>query len=279
MTAIPTLRSMSKLAQRPEAALEATKLGLTALVAWQIAGLFWALVSPLGPLGPSTAPLRQAAAPPAIDLAALSRFDPFHRAPAASGAPIGDLSQLGLTLFAVREGGPDGGGAIIQAPDRGQRSFSIGDAISPGVILQSVSTDFVTLERDGATYQLGFPNAPVSGPAGAPIAAPAPRVGDATLKIASTVDPAALIGELALQARIENGEVTGYTLREGRAGPIMQRLGLKPGDVLLEVNNHRLLDDERVAELQTELMSRPEAVIRYERAGEVKTATVRINQP
>ncbi len=266
-------------ALEPERALRWATIALIALLAWQVANMIWAIAAPIGPIG---RPIAQQASPRAmIDPSAIVRFDPFFRATQADGPAQTDLSQLGLVLFAVRAGGPDGGAAIIQIPGRGQRSISINEEVMPGIVVRSVHTDYALLERNGATYQLPFPNSPAQGglaPGGARQSVP-PAQGDAMLRVASTINPEELMRELALQARIENGEVTGYTLREGRPGQVLERLGLRPGDVLLEVNNRRLVDDDRVAELQEELMSRPEAVIRYERDGEVRTATVRIELP
>lgn len=276
MSPIPA--SIVSRAQHSGGALRAiVALGCVIALAAQCAALAYAIIAPIGPIG-APAAIARASGEALIDAAALTRFDPFFRslAVAESGAP--DPSAMGLKLFAARSGGADGGGAIIEIPGRGQRAFSIGETVVPGLALKAVGAGVVTLERDGQTFDLRFPEG----------GAPAPRVaeadqsaetGDATLRLATSLDPLALIGELALQARVEDGEVTGYTLREGPIGPALARLGLQAGDVLIEVNNRRLVDDERVSELRDELLSRPESVIRYERGGELRTATIRMQQP
>lgn len=261
----------------PERAFALAVAALSLAVAWQAGGFVWAIAAPIGPVGAATAPVSARAA--SVDYAALVQSDPFFRAASSGTEPSSDPSQLGLALFAIRAGGSDGGAAIIQIPGRGQRSISIGEEVAAGVVLRAITADAALLERNGQTFELRFPNTPAATAPEDVAAAPATAQGDALLRVATTIDPAALLAELALQARIENGEVTGYTLRDGRDGPTLRRVGLQPGDVLLEVNNRRLADDERVAELQQELMSRPEAVIRFERNGEVRTATVRIAQP
>jgi general secretion pathway protein C len=272
LTQLRRLSPVSAGGARPDRLLALASAALTAALAWGSAGLVWSVAAPIGPVG--AANIGAAAGAPAadVDTSLLVRFDPFHRAQGEAGAEQ-SLAQLGLTLFAVRVGGADGGAAVISTTGGGQRSFSIGDSVAPGVTLQAVTPDYAVLARGADTMRLPFPNAPAA-------MATAPEdgsVGD--IRVARTIDPMALIGELALQARMENGEVTGYRLREGSVGPIARRLGLQPGDVLVGVNALRLTDDERLAELQVELTSRPEAVIRYERDGQPRTATVRIAQP
>ena len=74
------------------------ELALIALIAVQLARLFWVLVTPLGPVGDWRAPSSLTAPPPT---ARLGDFDPFFR---LAGAP-GQLGVTGLNLrlFGVGE--------------------------------------------------------------------------------------------------------------------------------------------------------------------------------
>ena len=247
----------------------AAKVGAAALslgVAWQSAELVWAAVTPLDPLGgvahagPPT--------PQAVDASTLVRYDPFFRHE-GEAAPV-DLPSLGLVLFAVRTGGPDGGAAIIQAPGEEQRAFTLGEQVAQGFVLQAVAPDHAVLARGRVSARLDFRSDP---------ALAAAETSFARLRIARTIDPAAFLSELALQARVENGEVTGYRLAEGAGGPISARLGLRAGDVLLAVNDRRLTNDARAADLQAEFSGRSEALLRYERDGVEHTSLIRISAP
>ncbi len=131
----------------------AMELLLLTLLAVQCARLFWALVTPLGPIGDwkAAAALRpMAQSSPAL----LGGFDPFFRLTNASNAPV-VVTSLNLKLFGVREDRASGrGSAIIGTPDGQQRSFAVGDEISPGVRLTAVGFDSVTISRGGTAEQI-----------------------------------------------------------------------------------------------------------------------------
>ncbi len=130
----------------------ALELLLLSLLAVQCARLFWTFVTPLGPVGEwkAAAALRPAAQPPVF----VADFDPFFRMADASNAPI-VVTSLSLKLFGVREDRASGrGSAIIGTPDGVQRSFAVGEEISPGVILTAVGFDSVTISRGGAAEQI-----------------------------------------------------------------------------------------------------------------------------
>lgn len=119
---------------------------LLILLAVQGARLFWAVVTPHGPVGdwrPVVAGTVQ------VD----PSFDPFFRL--ASGNETSVITALSLKLFGVRLDEATGrGSAIIATPDGVQSSFGIGEAVMPGVILKSVALDYAVLDRGGAEEKL-----------------------------------------------------------------------------------------------------------------------------
>lgn len=131
----------------------ALELLLLSLLAVQCARLFWTFVTPLGPVGEwkSAAALRPSVQPaPAF----FGDFDPFFRATGAANGPI-VVTSLNLKLFGVREDRASGrGSAIIGTADGTQRSFAVGEEISPGVTLTTVGFDSVTISRGGAAEQM-----------------------------------------------------------------------------------------------------------------------------
>jgi general secretion pathway protein C len=135
------------------------ELLLLVLIAVQCARLFWALLTPLGPVGQYRAlntalPLTQASA-------SLATFDPFFRqAPNAAAAPV-VVTALNIQLFGTREDRATGrGSAIIATPDGRQTSFLVGEEIMPGVVLSGVAFDHVTLTRNGVAEQLFIDQSP-----------------------------------------------------------------------------------------------------------------------
>lgn len=139
----------------------AMELLLLSMLAVQCARLFWVLVTPVGPVGEwkAAAAFRPVAQPsPSL----LGSFDPFFRLANTSTAPV-VVTSLNLKLFGVREDRASGrGSAIIAAADGQQRSFAVGDEISPGVTLTAVGFDNVTISRGGTQEQIFLDQSPTS---------------------------------------------------------------------------------------------------------------------
>lgn len=154
----------------------ALELLLLVLLAVQSARLFWALVTPLGPVGEwkDLDALRAAAAPPTTSLAT---FDPFFRQapgqPAAGAAPA-VVTTLNLRLTGVREDRATGRGtAFVTLANGTQQAFVVGEEIEPGVVLSAVGFDNITITRGGAREQLFLDQSPAgAAPSGQPGQAP-----------------------------------------------------------------------------------------------------------
>jgi general secretion pathway protein C len=152
------------------------ELLLLSLVAVQAARLVWAGLAPIGPLGTWQASMPL---PPPSAAAQNWTFDPFFRLDGASGPAV--VTSLPLTLHGVREDRASGrGSAIIGTPDGQQASYVVGEEIMPGVRLQKVQFDSVTLSRNGVEEQLFLDQSSPAGGASAAktlSAAPAARQG------------------------------------------------------------------------------------------------------
>jgi general secretion pathway protein C len=135
----------------------AGELLLLMLVAVQAARLFWAVLTPLGPVGEYRAlntaiPLQQSAG-------ALASFDPFFRQTAGS-APV-TVTALDIRLFGTLEDRATGrGSAIIGTADGRQMSYRVGEEIMAGVVLSAVAFDHVTITRAGVPEQLFLDQSP-----------------------------------------------------------------------------------------------------------------------
>ncbi|HEY0114267.1 MAG TPA: type II secretion system protein N [Allosphingosinicella sp.] len=170
-------RAERLLARLPKLSVySALELLLLVLIAVQCARLFWAFLTPLGPLGDWKA--LDAIRPVRAQGQALGSFDPFFRGSGQAGgaqAPV-VVTALEIRLFGVLENRATGGGsAIIGTPDGQQRSFVVGEEIMPGVTLSGVGFDHVTVTRNGAPEQLYLDQSPAPVAPNSPGAAvPAP---------------------------------------------------------------------------------------------------------
>lgn len=202
------------------------ELILLALLALQCARFVWAVVTPVGPLGDW-----RPAAPPTTADGIFRSFDPFFRSSAGGGQMV--VTALDLKLFGIRSDQASGrGSAIVATPDGRQQSYAVGEEILPGVTLDAVAFDNVTILRGAAREQIFLDQsqpattlAPISDnaqpPAGAPTAAP-PL-------------PAAA-ADLQFTPRMKEGAVTGFIVDPTGVGQAFRSFGFQPGDVVLAVN-------------------------------------------
>lgn len=252
--------------------VEAVLIGLLLL---QAGRLVWIVVDPKAP---SMAPLAQAQIKPA-DLNVFQRFDAFFR--------TGDLSSLAdvtnadtaqLRLFGVRSGGAGDGSAIIGLADGRQVSVGVGEEVEPGLVLKEVGQDYVTLARGLSVSRLVFSEVPVGAPPPPPpppgeqVVGPAAPA-SAPSAPAAAVDPSRLMAQASLRPRMQGMAIKGFTV--SGSGDQLAAAGLQAGDVILSVNGNELTGLDRIAALRGQLANSANAEVRFERAGQVQTTTIR----
>lgn len=270
---------------RPDRVRAGVEIALALALTVQLGQLVWIVIEPragttaAASAGPDAAP---------ADYSIFQRFDAFFR--------TGELSSLDeataagssqMRLYGVRAGGAGGGSAIIGLADGRQVSVGVGEEVEPGLILQSVGSDHVTLARGGSVTRLVFSDIPVgaapppppppgpqtmgpdSGPGGA-----APPVGPAAAS-PPRVDPARLMAQASLRPRMQGLRVNGFTVSAAGDGAALKAAGLQSGDVILAVNGTALDSLDRIAGLRSQLANSTSAEIRFERGGAEQTTTIR----
>lgn len=255
--------------------LSLTELLLLALLAVQCARLLWAAVTPLGPLGD----WRPAFGPdPARARAALSSgFDPFFRLGRAPGAAV--VTSLSLKLFGVRVDEATGrGSAIVAGPDNIQTSYSVGEAIQPGVTLKSVGFDSIVISRGGSDETLYLDQ---SGAAPAPptTAPPSANTGVLSAPANQTSAPGpvglAELQQLNLSPRQSGGRVTGVVPR-GDAG-LLGRLGLQSGDIIVQVSGRPITGPGDLQQAAASLRRGGNLSIAVERGAQIVPIAINIS--
>lgn len=244
------------------------ELTLIALIAIQLARLFWLLVTPLGPVGDWRPPalLAQPAA-----TARLGDFDPFFRL-AGAGGPVA-VTGLNLRLFGTREDQATGrGSAIIALPDGVQSSYGVGEEIMPGVMLVAVAADNVTISRNGVMEQLFLDQStPAPGAATAP-----PQAGAAPpqpVVVAPAPAPATNAPPIQMQPRVSNNQITGLAVSPGGDGQAFRAAGFAAGDVITSVNGQRVISAEQAIALVRQAGG--QAGVTVDRGGRAVQLTVR----
>ncbi len=252
---------------------------LVAVLIIQIARLAWALVTPVGLFGDWRA--RQPVMVGADARRSLfAAFDPFFRSAAVSGSPgVQQVTSLALQLFGTRMNEGSGQGSAIIADSEGvQTSYVVGDEIAPGVTLKAVAFDHVVIDRGGTEETLfidqsngGTANeaAPAAG-AGAPIppgpgrgsvpggAAPAPGAagapGGLVLPASGGLSAQDLATGASFAPRNEGGRVTGIVVNQQGRNEAFARAGLRPGDIITQVNGRAISSPADIRALQSQIL-------------------------
>lgn len=249
---------------------------LAVLLAAQVARLFWAVVTPVGPLGIWRAPAVNIV-PPSARAALFSSFDPFFRndQPAAGAA---NITSLNITLFGIRANESSGGGsAIIAGEDGVQNSYGVGEEVAPGVILDSVAFDHVILSRAGVKESLYLDQSVPATTVGAPSAsAPAndasstPSSGDVAVN-AETIQKS-----IGFAPRNEGGRITGLVLQPRDDGTMMRIAGFQAGDIIVAVNGRPV---SSAADIAAQLKPGARLSVEIERGGSKLPIALNLEQP
>lgn len=127
------------------------ELALLTFLAFQLARLAWAIVTPVEPLGDWTRASGHVSRLP-VEAPILRDFDPFFRSAGQAG-PVA-VTSLNLMLLGTRVDTVSGRGSAIIDSGRVQTSYAVGEEVMPGVILAAVDFDNVTIERGGVREKI-----------------------------------------------------------------------------------------------------------------------------
>lgn len=238
-----------------------------------LAALMWSIVEPKGAI---TAPSDAGANAGSKRIDALvtklsQTSDPFLDR-LSSGARLVDTGQeaTGFTLHATRAGLAGEGTAIIAAAGGAQGAYAVGETVANGARLAAVATDHVELDIGGQRMRLSFPGA---SDATSPILIAGLADAPADYRAVAGADSPLLINSLALQPVNRNGRPAGFEVMPQADGGLLSAAGLRPGDVLLSVNGIDAAAGGDLSAYREQLMSGQRVLIRYERAGQVRTTT------
>ena len=208
---------------------------LAGLNAFLLAALFWALVTPVSPLG-DWRPGAARILPPSARAALFASIDPFNRASAAAqSAQAGTVTSLALVLFGTRSTPGGEGSAIIAGQDGQQNVYRVGVEVAPGVTLAEVGFDHVVLSR-GGTRELLYLDQSGTAPSAQTLVATAQASGAAPGAPPGPLTADAARSGIAFAPRAEGGRVVGLEVQPGADGGAFAAAGFRPGDVITAVN-------------------------------------------
>lgn len=271
-------------------------LVLVLAIGWQLARIVWLLV-PGSPLGdPVEAPAGAAAASrPASDLPDVRAIADAHifgiTAPdEAAPPPVEDAhedladTQLNLMLRGtIAVGEPERSIAIISGAGNEEKIYMIRDAVAQGTTLHAVYADRVILNRNGALEALRLPqefarSAPPARRVATPAPAPASGGGNASIQQVLTENVTELADVIRPTPYFVAGQQQGYRVYPGRDRRKFAALGLRPGDLIKDIDGASLTDPQQAMEIFQNLGSADQVSVTVERNGQPEVIVLSTSQ-
>lgn len=270
---------------------------LVVLIGWQLAKAAWLLVpAPALDALPPVQPAPRAATPAPAGSVSIERIVDSHLfgrvsadapAPALVAQEDAPDTQLSLELRGTIAASEENRAlAIIAERGGAERVYFIGDAVPGGATLHAVHLDRVLLRRAGRLEALRLPRSEDG--AGARRAATTTRPQPAPTRQAVGLPPAraATVQEVVQQGGValteiirpqpvfRDGRQQGYRVYPGRQRQQFTQLGLRPGDLITQINGMALDDPARGMEIFRGLADATSVTVTLDRNGEVEMLTL-----
>ncbi len=268
---------------------------LVLFIAWSLARLTWSLwpmprietmaVSPAATLAPG-----KARAGAASSLADLHLFgEAKEQEPAPDTALTAPETQLKLTLSGVLSANDKlTARAIIAGPDGEQKPYAVGDTLPGNATLHQILVDRVILKSGGRYETLRLPedsngSAPSQGMIGvANVAGPVAMPGNPGFNLREyrqqiLNNPAKLFDLVQVVPISRNGVFQGFRLGPGRDPRMLQRFGLRPGDMVTQVNGIALDDPSKGAQALQSIATASSVNLTIKRGGTEQQVTVTLD--
>ncbi len=271
-------------------------LFLVVAIAWQLAKVLWALVPAPdagdvieAPPGAARAVVTQTA----VDVRAIAAAHIFGRAdpePVERALPIvredENLADTRLTNLALKgtiaSDQRDLSAAIIMVGGNEEKVFGIGDRIASNATLHAVYADRVVLNENGVLTNLKLPkdfpqgtrtpsrrNTTTTSRAADNARSIQSVVADNVTKLADVIRPTPYF---------VNGQQQGYRVYPGRNRAQFAALGLRPGDLIKDIDGQALNDPSQAMQIFQSLGTADQVSVTVERNGQPEVITLNTNQ-
>ncbi len=273
-------------------------LALVIVVGWQLAAIGWALVPgpaagdsvqiPAG-AGASVRSDDSGAGVIAARIAEIRMFGEAVEEPeeeAAAAVAPEELENLpetrqNLTLKGIIAATvPELSAAIIEDGSKDEATYQIGDTIVSGASLHAVYVDRVVLNENGTLTNLVLP-AEYTAVRAQPVRRQNTRRNNTRADSIQSV-VAQNVSRLADVIRptpyFVNGQQQGYRVYPGRDRRQFQALGLRPGDLIKEIDGQSLTDPTQAMKIFQSLGSASQVSVTVERDGQPQSLVLKTSQ-
>jgi len=236
------------------------------LLCWTLAQGTWRVLQPASPA------VARAGSADLTDLRGLGSVQLFGRAAPRSRAAEASVapSNLNMTLTGVAARAT-GGCALVIVQGQPEAAFCSGEEVSPGVRLDTVERDRIVIVRNGAREAVFMKDAE-----GGAAAVPLPPIVQSVGTDRQIVDRRQLQQQLGRpeflnQALIVPNPDGGFLVRQVQAGSLYEKLGLRPGDVIRNVNGQPLTNMDDVMRLYQQFGTAQRVLVDVQRQGRNET--------
>jgi general secretion pathway protein C len=271
-------------------------LGLVVAIAWQLARIIWMLMpgSSTGDMvivPPVQISRSAAASANSVDVQAIANAHLFGEARAEDvidPAPVEDYENLAETRLSLTLKGTlasrDAANsiAIIADTRNEEKIYSVGNTVTQGATLHAVHADRVVLNRSGILEVLKLPKEFPQG------SAPVMR-NTTTVSRTATNDTQSIqavvsenVSQLADVIRptpyFVQGQMQGYRVYPGRDRKQFAALGLRPGDLIKDIDGAALTNPQQATEIFQNLGNAEQVSVTVERNGQPEVLVLNTNQ-
>jgi general secretion pathway protein C len=272
-------------------------LALVIVIGWKLAGILWSLVPGPASGDPVIAPASvQSVTEPGAANANAEAIVAAHifgeanpeDEPLAQAVPeetdnLQDTRLTNLTLKGTVAATPsDRAVAIIADGSNEEEVYAIGDSVGSAATLHAVYADRVVLNENGVLTNLKLPRE-------FPEAAATPRRRSVT-SVSRAAAPSSSIQAVVAQnvskladvirptPYFVNGQQQGYRVYPGRNRAQFSKLGLRPGDLIKEIDGQALNDPNQAMQIFESLNNADQVSVTVERNGQPQVLTLSTSQ-
>lgn len=270
---------------------------LVVIIGWQLATVFWSLMpgSSAGdavavPASVANSAGRQSAEN--VDISAIAGAHLFGVADAEAPREVvqqeitEDLPDTRLTNLTLKgtlaATDPKDSIAIIADSGNKQLIYFVGDPVTSGAKLHAVYRDRVVLNESGRLTNLELPKEFVasSTPPVRRITTSSKKAAEDTNNIQSVVanNISALSDVIRPTPYFVNGQQQGYRVYPGRDRRQFAALGLRPGDLIMDIDGQALSDPSQAMKIFQSLGTADQVSVTVERNGQPQTLVLKTSQ-
>jgi general secretion pathway protein C len=268
---------------------------LVVIIGWQVAKLVWDLIPAPASGDAIVVPAGQAHSASqggtSTDVRAIADAHMFGKADTGDASALQpvivddnleDTRLSNLTLKGtIASPDPDLSAAIITDGANEERVYLIGDPLSSSVSLHAVYLDRVVLNENGRLTNLRLPEE-FAAVAAAPVRRTSnrqrARSGTDTIQSVVSQNVARLADVIRPTPYFVNGQQQGYRVYPGRDRRQFAELGLRPGDLIKDIDGQALTDPSQAMQIFQALGTSSQVSVTLERNGQPQTVVLKTDQ-